>query len=232
MFRPPMPPMPTRGYMPFFQQQMSPTMFPSQLPMGQMQGLSRGGGLLSRLFSGGAGRNAMMLNGMRGFSGFPGAQQGMQGLSGMQGGLSSLQGLTQGAGGFTGVLDNLQKGLKMAQTVGPMVQQYGPMIRNIPSMIKLYQELSNMDDADSSNTENETTETVVEESNESSIEQETTKESRPYLLSPPTDDEFEESADDFEDIDENTLDLTTIGESHIEQEESLKPKVSQPKLYI
>jgi hypothetical protein len=46
------------------------------------------------------------------------------------------------------MLGYVQKALKMAEGVMPMVQQYGPLVRNVPAMIKLYSELKNVDDTD------------------------------------------------------------------------------------
>lgn len=96
---------------------------PQQMP-------SRGaGGLLKKLFSGAS----SPVQGV----GNPSAVQGMFNPS-------TIQGLANPAN-LSGMLGNVQKALKMAETVGPMVQQYGPLVRNIPAMYKIYKELNNND---------------------------------------------------------------------------------------
>ncbi|MBE4908002.1 hypothetical protein IMZ08_08050 [Bacillus luteolus] len=109
--------------------------FPMQNPFGggfqPQQMASRGaGGLLKRLFSGASSSP------MQGVAN-PSAAQGMFNPS-------TIQGLANPAN-LSGMLGNVQKALKMAETVGPMVQQYGPLVRNIPAMYKIYKELNNND---------------------------------------------------------------------------------------
>lgn len=38
----------------------------------------------------------------------------------------------------TGMINNVEKVVQMAQSVGPVVQQYGPIVRNIPSIMKIF----------------------------------------------------------------------------------------------
>ncbi|MDM5189998.1 VrrA/YqfQ family protein [Bacillus sp. DX4.1] len=50
-----------------------------------------------------------------------------------------------GIGGFfsnllsnpTGMLNNVEKAVQVAQSVGPVVEQYGPIVRSIPSIVKI-----------------------------------------------------------------------------------------------
>ncbi|WP_078379676.1 VrrA/YqfQ family protein [Sutcliffiella halmapala] len=58
---------------------------------------------------------------------------------------------------LTGMLTNVQKALKMAESVMPMVQQYGPLVRNVPAMLKLYSELKNVDTSDDEDEDTSTT---------------------------------------------------------------------------
>jgi hypothetical protein len=54
------------------------------------------------------------------------------------------------------MVENVQKVMKMADTVRPLVQQYGPMVKNLPSMLQLLKEYqsyssdSNRDEKDTS----------------------------------------------------------------------------------
>ncbi|MFC0188158.1 VrrA/YqfQ family protein [Fictibacillus aquaticus] len=41
------------------------------------------------------------------------------------------------------MLDNVQKVLKVAETMGPMVKQYGPMMRNLPSLMTMLKDYQN-----------------------------------------------------------------------------------------
>jgi hypothetical protein len=52
-----------------------------------------------------------------------------------------------------GMLGNIQQGLKVAETVTPMIQQYGPLIKNIPAMISMYKEIMSSNSTDSSKNE-------------------------------------------------------------------------------
>lgn len=70
---------------------------------------------------------------------------------------------------ISGMLTNVQKALRVAEQVTPMVQQYGPMVKNLPAMVKLYNEIRNSDDSDGEVNEskevktNTTTEVETEE---------------------------------------------------------------------
>lgn len=94
---------------------------PGQLTPYNMMQPTRAGGFLSRLFGGGAGPR------VGGFGGVPG---------------SNLLGMMNPGGGqgFLGTMQNVEKMIKLAQTVKPMIDQYGPMIKNIPSMLDLLKE--------------------------------------------------------------------------------------------
>ena len=115
------------------------------------------GGLIKRLFKGSGATNQM--HGMQGFQGM----SGMQGMSGGQRFLNptTLQGMNQSTlqnlanpANLSAIMGNVQKTLKMAETVVPMVQQYGPLVKNIPAMWKIYSELK----GSSSNAEEDTDE--------------------------------------------------------------------------
>lgn len=164
--RRPMPPMnhPSMYSNPFaFQQQA-------------MQQPRRGlGAIIKRLLPGAGRTNPTQgmqgMQGMQGFQGFQGFQgmQNMQGLnrlpnvtglanSGMMQGLNSstLKSLANPEN-LSSILGNVQKTLKMAESVVPMVQQYGPLVKNLPAMWKLYSELKN---SGGSETEEKETETI------------------------------------------------------------------------
>jgi hypothetical protein len=84
---------------------------------------SQQGGFLSKLFGGASGP------GFGGVGGGPG--------SGILGFLNPAKG---GGTGILGTIQNVEKVIKMAQTVKPMIDQYGPMIKNLPSMLDLIKE--------------------------------------------------------------------------------------------
>ncbi|WP_257346003.1 YqfQ family protein [Pseudalkalibacillus decolorationis] len=48
-----------------------------------------------------------------------------------------------GSVNLLGMVENVQKVMKMADTVKPLVQQYGPMVKNLPSMLQLLKEYQN-----------------------------------------------------------------------------------------
>jgi hypothetical protein len=120
-----------------------------------------GGGLLSKLFGGGqngGGAGAgFPFGGSSGFGGAPGGFNGFGGNGGFPdpgGGLFS-QGGSGGSGGLLGGIQNIQKVLKAAQNITPMVQQFGPLIKNLPSMMKMFSEFQS-DDGDQSEVNSET----------------------------------------------------------------------------
>ncbi|KGX87896.1 hypothetical protein N784_12360 [Pontibacillus litoralis JSM 072002] len=100
--------------------------FPFQQAMPTSVQGARSGGLLSRLFGGGStiGNMGPMANATSGL----------------------MSGTTSAGGGLTGMLNNVQQGLKLAQTAAPMVQQYGPMIKNAPTMFKLMKLMNEPDE--------------------------------------------------------------------------------------
>lgn len=134
-------------------QMRPPSMFPRQSgfrPPGmfggmqgmQGQGNSGLGGLLKRLIPGMGQSNPM--GGMGGMPGFFNPSQGMntgilRNLANPTQGMNSgiLQNLANPSN-LSSMLGNVQKTLKMAESVVPMVQQYGPLMKNIPAMIKMY----------------------------------------------------------------------------------------------
>ena len=42
--------------------------------------------------------------------------------------------ISRGISGFSGVLENIQKVLKVVETTTPLIQEYGPMIKNLPEI--------------------------------------------------------------------------------------------------
>ncbi|MFC7372554.1 VrrA/YqfQ family protein [Fictibacillus iocasae] len=67
------------------------------------------------------------------------------------------------------MLDNVQKVLKVAETMGPMVKQYGPMMRNLPSvltMIKDYQSNSATKDEPAGTATNDPSDSKAEKAQE------------------------------------------------------------------
>ncbi|WP_053073725.1 VrrA/YqfQ family protein [Bacillus sp. LL01] len=117
-----------------------------------------GGGLLARLL----GRTgARGIGNMGGGLGQMAANTGARGGLGQLANAGTLQQLIN-PNNLTGMLGNVQKALKMAEGVMPMVQQYGPLVRNVPAMIKLYSELKNVDDTDDDTQDTSTEETTDE----------------------------------------------------------------------
>ncbi|MGM7702023.1 VrrA/YqfQ family protein [Pseudalkalibacillus sp. Hm43] len=57
-----------------------------------------------------------------------------------------------------GMVENVQKVMKMADTVKPLVQQYGPMVKNLPSMLQLLKEYQNYSSDSDSEEEDSSTE--------------------------------------------------------------------------
>ncbi|WP_262372479.1 YqfQ family protein [Sutcliffiella horikoshii] len=120
-----------------------------------------GGGLLAKLFGRTGARSIGNMGGL-----------GQLANTGAGGGLSQLAnaGTLQqliNPNNLTGMLGNVQKALKMAEGVVPMVQQYGPLVRNMPAMLKLYNELKNVDDDDDTDNDNELTDEAKTEDVES-----------------------------------------------------------------
>lgn len=127
-----------------------PTRMPGRMPgMQGMPGRSGGiGGLLKRLIPGMGQSNPMQ--GMGGMPGFLNST-GMQGMNS-----GTLQNLANPSN-LSAIMGNVQKSLKMAESVVPMVQQYGPLMKNIPSMIKMYNAIKNAgNEENDENKENET----------------------------------------------------------------------------
>ncbi|WP_453994937.1 VrrA/YqfQ family protein [Bacillus nitroreducens] len=117
-----------------------------------MQGRPGGlGGLLKRLIPGMGNTNPMQ--GMGGMPGFLNST-GMQGMN--SGTLKNLANPSN----LSAIMGNVQKTLKMAESVVPMVQQYGPLMKNIPSMIKMYNAIKNADFDESEENEKEEDETI------------------------------------------------------------------------
>lgn len=112
------------------------------------------GGLLSKFFP--------KQSPMNSFGG-PSIQQGTGGF---------LSNFLSNPGSVTGMLENIQKALNVANQVGPMVQQYGPMVKNLPTLIKLYKELNSSDNEPSvANTQNKEDAKEVPVSNSKKLEQ-------------------------------------------------------------
>ncbi|MFZ3588178.1 VrrA/YqfQ family protein [Bacillus sp. DJP31] len=149
-------------------------MFPrgARVPMGQMYNMSRispfqpfpgsqapipsrgAGGLLSKFLPKQGVMNGIQSPG-QGAGGFlsnllskQGAMKGIGAQIPGQGAGGFLSNLLTNPGAASGMLNNIQKAVNMANQVAPMVQQYGPMVKNIPSLIKLYRELGSSDDAE------------------------------------------------------------------------------------
>ncbi|WP_226680115.1 YqfQ family protein [Sutcliffiella horikoshii] len=137
--------------------------------MGLLGGNSRGGGggLLAKLFGRTGARSIGNMGGLGQL-----ANTGAGGGLGQLANAGTLQQLIN-PNNLTGMLGNVQKALKMAEGVMPMVQQYGPLVRNMPAMYKLYNELKNVDDDDE--TDNESTEEAKTEEVESDSAAESNK---------------------------------------------------------
>ncbi|CAG9619335.1 YqfQ family protein [Sutcliffiella rhizosphaerae] len=159
-------------------------------------GGSRGGGLLARLL----GRTgARSIGNMGGLGQLASGGGGLGQLANTGGGLGQLAnaGTLQqlvNPNNLTGMLGNVQKALKMAEGVMPMVQQYGPLVRNVPAMLKLYSELKNVDDAEEeSEKEEEVKDSKEDASEEASTEKKVPKKKKKRVTKKP---ESTEAAED------------------------------------
>jgi hypothetical protein len=154
----------TMSNMPNPMMMRNPSPFMGAAGRGMNMGGGNGGGLLARLF----GRTgARSIGNMSSMGQLANTGAGGGGL-GQLANAGTLQQLIN-PNNLTGMLGNVQKALKMAEGVMPMVQQYGPLVRNVPAMIKLYSELKNVDDADA---EEDTEDTATVESGEETTETE------------------------------------------------------------
>ncbi|MCM3619085.1 YqfQ family protein [Sutcliffiella horikoshii] len=126
--------------------------------MGGSNGGSGGGGLLARLLGRSGARSIGNMSGLGQMAANTGARGGISQLANA----GTLQQLIN-PNNLTGMLGNVQKALKMAEGVMPMVQQYGPLVRNVPAMIKLYSELKNVDDTDDESEDTATEDTSSED---------------------------------------------------------------------
>ncbi|THE15443.1 hypothetical protein E1I69_00900 [Bacillus timonensis] len=128
-----------------------PGMFGGMQGMQGMQGQGRAGlgGLLRRLIPGMGQSNPT--RGMGGMTGLFNPSQAMN--------AGTLQNLTNPSN-LSSMLGNVQKTLKMAESVVPMVQQYGPLMKNIPAMIKMYSALKNSGNEEEAKEDNEENETI------------------------------------------------------------------------
>ncbi|UAL49600.1 YqfQ family protein [Sutcliffiella horikoshii] len=149
-------------------------------PSSFMGGAGRGMGLGGNSGGGGGGLLAKLLGrtGARSIGNMGGlgqlANTGAGGGLGQLANAGTLQQLIN-PNNLTGMLGNVQKALKMAEGVMPMVQQYGPLVRNMPAMLKLYNELKNVDDDDE--TDNESTEESPEGTKTGEVESDSAAES-------------------------------------------------------
>jgi YqfQ-like protein len=122
--------------------------------MGRGQGRRNGGGLLSKILGGKKQGNQ--------FGGPRGMQIANQaGPNGSRGVGSILQTLSN-PDSLTGFLNNTQKVLNTAQSIGPMIQQYGPIVKNLPMMWKLYKGFKDLPTEEKSETE-KTDNSIMEE---------------------------------------------------------------------
>ncbi|MGD7051825.1 VrrA/YqfQ family protein [Sutcliffiella horikoshii] len=136
--------------------------------LGGNSGGGGGGGLLAKLFGRTGARSIGNMGGLGQL-----ANTGAGGGLGQLANAGTLQQLIN-PNNLTGMLGNVQKALKMAEGVMPMVQQYGPLVRNVPAMLKLYNELKNVDDDDDTDTES-TEEAKTEEVESDSAAENNTK---------------------------------------------------------
>ena len=118
-----------------------------RLPMSPMHPMNRMNGLPR--FHPHAGNQMMPRGGSSFLSRFfskQGARPGMAGQPFQQGTGGLLSRFLSNPESASGMFNNIQKAVNVANQFTPMIQQYGPMIRNIPSLIKLYKEINSSDD--------------------------------------------------------------------------------------
>ncbi|MGD6991458.1 VrrA/YqfQ family protein [Sutcliffiella horikoshii] len=143
-----------------------------------------GGGLLAKLFGRTGARSIGNMGGLGQL-----ANTGAGGGLGQLANAGTLQQLIN-PNNLTGMLGNVQKALKMAEGVMPMVQQYGPLVRNVPAMLKLYNELKNVDDdTDTESTEEAKTEEVESDSAEENNTKKKVKKAKPKTTATDTEPE-------------------------------------------
>ncbi len=165
-------------------------------PSSFMGGAGRGMGLGGNSGGGGGGLLAKLLGrtGARSIGNMGGlgqlANTGAGGGLGQLANAGTLQQLIN-PNNLTGMLGNVQKALKMAEGVMPMVQQYGPLVRNMPAMLKLYNELKNVDDDDETDSES-TEEAKMEEVESDSAAEGNTKKKVKKAIPKPKATEAEE----------------------------------------
>ncbi|MEK5441809.1 VrrA/YqfQ family protein [Fredinandcohnia sp. FSL W7-1320] len=140
-----------------------PGMFGGMQGMQGMQGQGRSGlsGLLKKLIPGMGKSNPMQ--GMGGMPGFFNPSQGMN--------PGTLQGLANPSN-LSAIMGNVQKTLKMAESVVPMVQQYGPLMKNIPAMVRMYSAIKNAGNEQEEEEDNETISLSDVTSNSEGVENE------------------------------------------------------------
>ncbi|RFB17536.1 spore coat protein [Bacillus sp. HNG] len=129
-----------------------PSMFPQQSGFrppgifGGMQGMQGMQGMRGMQGQGGGGLGGLLRRLIPGM----GQSNPTRGIGGMSGLFNPTQAMNPGTlqsfanpSNLSSMLGNVQKTLKMAESVVPMVQQYGPLMKNIPAMIKMYSALKN-----------------------------------------------------------------------------------------
>ena len=57
---------------------------------------------------------------------------------------------SQGGGGLSGALNNVQQILNVVQSGAPLVQEYGPMVKNLPAMYKMMKAFKDMESGEKS----------------------------------------------------------------------------------
>ncbi|WP_404458654.1 VrrA/YqfQ family protein [Sutcliffiella horikoshii] len=164
-----------------------------------MGGAGRGMGLGGNSGGGGGGLLAKLLGrtGARSIGNMGGlgqlANTGAGGGLGQLANAGTLQQLIN-PNNLTGMLGNVQKALKMAEGVMPMVQQYGPLVRNMPAMLKLYNELKNVDDDDETDSESTEEPKMEEVESDSAAEGNTKKKVKKAKPKPKATEAEEKSA--------------------------------------
>lgn len=134
-------------------------MFPKHhIPFGRQAAMPQrnGGGLLSKLFSRGAGGQNPSRS-MPAFGGM-GAVNSARGASFLQ--------TVANPSAINNFLTNTQKVLNTAQQIGPLVQQvqqYGPLVKNLPAMWRIYKGMKNATEAKDTEEESTAGKTAAEE---------------------------------------------------------------------
>src|SRR5699024_5976059 len=89
---------------------------------------------------------------------------------------SDMKLATRGMGGLSITSNHVQKPLKMAETITPIVKLYGPMVKNVPSMFIMLKALKDFE-----STESESESNLPEINSSDDVQKKDVEEEIPYI---------------------------------------------------